>query len=263
VIAESRWGNPDNIVMLGAHLDSVSGGPGINDNGTGSAALIEIAKLMRYSYSNNKIRLAWWGAEESGLVGSTDYVDSLSDAELAKIKVYLNFDMIGSPNYYNGIYDGDGSDFNLSGPAGSAAVEALFEKYFTLRGEAFEGSEISFQSDYSEFFERGVAIGGLFTGAGGLKTEDQVKLYGGEAGAPFDPCYHTECDDIENLNDRALEVNADAIAFVTAVLSRSTRVIDEEIAAAEEAASASGMVSANAYNAATFDKTHWGNHWIK
>ena len=263
VIAETQWGDADNVIMLGAHLDSVSEGPGINDNGTGSAALLELAKLVKHAYARNKIRIAWWGAEESGLVGSTDYVNRLSDAELAKIKVYLNFDMIGSPNFYYGIYDGDGSTFELEGPAGSKATEALFEKYFRLRGQPFEGSEISFRSDYAQFFERGVAFGGLFTGAEAVKSQAQAERYGGEAGVAFDQCYHQACDDMNNLNNRAIEVNADAIAFVTGVFANSTRLIDEEIAAAAKAAINNERMVNNMYNAATFDKTHWGKHWIK
>jgi Zn-dependent M28 family amino/carboxypeptidase len=265
VIAETPMGNPDNIVMLGAHLDSVAAGPGINDNGSGSAAILELANLMKHTWVHNKIRFAWWGAEESGLVGSTDYVQHLSEEELAKIKVYLNFDMIGSPNFYNGIYDGDGSDFGLKGPAGSAATETLFEKYFALRGQPFEGSEISFRSDYAQFFEDGIAFGGLFTGAESLKTKEQAAIYGGEAGVAFDECYHAKCDDIGNLNERAIEVNADAIAYVTALLANSTKVIDNEITAAEEVPEDPTIRALNSmmYDASSFDKTHWGKHWIK
>src|SRR5690606_28644690 len=96
-----------NVVMVGAHLDSVAEGPGINDNGTGSAAVLEIAKQMRKVKPKNKVRFALWGAEESGLVGSDYYVANLSEAERAKIALYLNFDMIGSPNYVRFVYDGD------------------------------------------------------------------------------------------------------------------------------------------------------------
>ena len=70
-----RSGNDDNVVMAGAHLDSVQDGPGINDNGTGSAALLETAIQMAKVKPNNTVRFAWWGAEESGLLGSEHYVD--------------------------------------------------------------------------------------------------------------------------------------------------------------------------------------------
>ncbi len=259
LIAQTRRGNPDNVIMTGAHLDSVFEGAGINDNGSGSAALLELALQMKYARPRNQVRFAWWGAEEAGLVGSTYYVNSLSPEEKAKIKVYLNYDMIGSPNFGNFIYDGDGSDFGLEGPAGSAAVEALFQHYFDLREIPFEGTEISFRSDYAQFFEDGIAFGGLFTGAEGIKTAEQAMKFGGEEGVAYDPCYHSACDDITNVDDLALEINGDAAAFVTSWLSLSTRLIDEEIEAAETPA-----VGARALQVQQkYDITHWGNHWIK
>ncbi|MBL3555205.1 MULTISPECIES: M28 family metallopeptidase [Marinobacter] len=261
VIAETNRGNPDNVVMTGAHLDSVYEAAGINDNGSGSAALLELALQMKRAHPRNQVRFAWWGAEEAGLVGSTFYVNSLSQEEKDRIKVYLNYDMIGSPNFGNFIYDGDGSDFDLAGPPGSAATEALFEKYFDLREIAAEGTQISFRSDYAQFFEDGIAFGGLFTGAEELKTEEQAAKFGGEAGVAFDPCYHSSCDDITNVDELALEINGDAAAFVTSWLSLSTRVIDEEIAAAEDAEPAAGARSLQMQQ--QHDITHWGDKWIK
>ncbi|MGO1501336.1 MAG: M28 family metallopeptidase [Marinobacter sp.] len=261
VITQTHRGKSDNVVMTGAHLDSVFAGAGINDNGSGSAALLELALQMKRAHPRNQVRFAWWGAEEAGLVGSTFYVNSLSQEQQDKIKVYLNYDMIGSPNFGNFIYDGDGSDFDLAGPPGSAATEALFEKYFNLRGIAYEGTEISFRSDYAQFFEVGIAFGGLFTGAEGIKTEEQAAKFGGEAGAPYDACYHAACDDITNVDELALEINGDAAAFVTSWLSLSTKVIDREIAAAEDAQPAAGARSLQTEQ--KHDITHWGDKWIK
>ena len=110
VLAESKKGNSNNVIMAGAHLDSVNAGPGIQDNGSGSAALLEVAEQMAKVKPRNMVRFAWWGAEESGLVGSTYYVNNLSQAQQDKITLYLNFDMIGSPNYVFFVYDGDDSD---------------------------------------------------------------------------------------------------------------------------------------------------------
>ncbi|BES71450.1 aminopeptidase PaaP [Marinobacter nanhaiticus D15-8W] len=262
VLAETRKGDPDNVVMVGAHLDSVFSGAGINDNGSGSAAILELALQMKRAHPKNQVRFAWWGAEEAGLVGSTYYVNNLSEEEKAKIKVYLNYDMVASPNFAYFIYDGDGSDFGLEGPPGSAATERLFEKYFELRDIPSEGTEISFRSDYAQFFTDGIAFGGLFTGAEVLKTPEQAEKYGGEAGVAFDPCYHAECDDITNYDAEALEINADAMAFVTSWLSLSTRVIDEEIEAAEEEPE-TGTMMLNAQSVQQYDITHWGKHWIK
>lgn len=261
VITQTRRGDPDNVVMVGAHLDSVFEGAGINDNGSGSATLLEMALQMKRAHPRNQVRFAWWGAEEAGLVGSTHYVENLTDAEKAQIKVYLNYDMIASPNFGYFIYDGDGSEFGLEGPPGSAATERLFEKYFELRGLPSEGTEISFRSDYAQFFTDGIAFGGLFTGAEELKTPEQAEKFGGEAGVAFDPCYHQACDDITNLDERALEINADAVAFVTSWLSLSTRLIDDEIAAAEEVEPAAGARLLR--SEPRYDITHWGKRWIK
>ncbi|MGH8355266.1 MAG: M28 family metallopeptidase [Pseudomonas sp.] len=256
LVAETKRGNPDNVVMVGAHLDSVFEGAGIQDNGSGSAALLELALQLRKAYPKNKVRFAWWGAEESGLVGSTYYVNNLAPEEKAKIKAYLNYDMIASPNFAYFIYDGDGSDFGLQGPLGSAAIEKLFEKYYRLRALPSEGDEIDFRSDYAQFFEDGIAFGGLFTGAEVLKTAEQALKYGGEAEVAFDHCYHQACDDISNINQQALEINGDAVAFVTSWLSLSTKLIDDEIAAAQTAPSLRAKAAAH-------DITHWGKDWIK
>ena len=116
VLAETSTGNDDNVVMVGGHLDSVFAGPGINDNGSGSAAILEVAEQMKKVKPNNTVRFAWWGAEESGLVGSDFYVANLSQAERDQIALYLNFDMVGSPNYVRFVYDGNGSAHRASGP---------------------------------------------------------------------------------------------------------------------------------------------------
>ncbi|MDZ5619274.1 M28 family metallopeptidase [Nocardioides sp. HM23] len=214
VIAESRRGDPDNVIMAGAHLDSVPEGPGINDNGSGSSALIEVAEQIAKVKLPNKVRFAWWGAEEAGLVGSNYYVNTLPDPDLADIEMYLNFDMVGSPNYGLFIYDGDGSGFDLVGPDGSDEIEALFERYYAERGIPSEPTAFSGRSDYQAFINNGVPSGGLFTGAEGVKTPAQAEKWGGTAGLAYDPCYHSPCDTIDNLSHEALAINADAIAYV-------------------------------------------------
>jgi Zn-dependent M28 family amino/carboxypeptidase len=210
LIAETRTGRDDRVVMAGAHLDSVSEGPGINDNGSGSAALLETAlQMARLGIAPaNTVRFAWWGAEEAGLVGSQFYVDSRNAGQLADIDLYLNFDMIGSPNYGRFIYDGDGSAFGLTGPEGSAGIEALFEEFFAGQGLATEPTAFDARSDYDAFIDAGIPAGGLFTGAEDAKSRDQVRLYGGLAtfqGQPvaFDPCYHAACDSLDPIGDGA------------------------------------------------------------
>ncbi|GIG55563.1 M28 family metallopeptidase [Demequina activiva] len=226
VIAESRWGDDDNVVMAGAHLDSVAEGSGINDNGSGSAAILEVAQAMAKVRGENKLRFAWWGAEESGLIGSYEYTEALSDEEIEDIALYLNFDMVASPNHIFGIYDGDGSDFGLAGPEGSDAIEATFEEFFERAGEPSQGTEFSGRSDYAGFIDVGIPAGGLFTGAEGIKTEEEAALYGGTAGEAYDPCYHSACDDLSNLNLEAFDTNIDAIAYSLLTYARSTEDVN-------------------------------------
>jgi Zn-dependent M28 family amino/carboxypeptidase len=227
VLAETASGNPDNVVMVGGHLDSVGAGPGINDNGSGSAAILEVAEAMRKVKPTNQVRFAWWGAEESGLVGSTFYVNSLSAADQSKIALYLNFDMVGSPNYVRFVYDGSG-DVGPAGPAGSAAIEDFFNSFYAARGLAFEPTAFDGRSDYGPFIAAGVNIpaGGLFTGAEGIKTAAEATVYGGAAGQPYDPCYHQACDTFANNSDAVLDLNADAIAAATLTYAMSTQTVN-------------------------------------
>ena len=224
VIAESKDGIPNNVVMAGAHLDSVQDSPAINDNGSGSAALLEVAEQMAKVKPKNKVRFAWWGAEESGLIGSTAYVNGLSQAEQDKIALYLNFDMVGSPNYVFFIYDGDNSDATGAGPGpeGSAAIEKTFEAFYNMVGEPFKGTDFTGRSDYGRFIAVGIPAGGLFTGAEGIKTAAEAAIWGGTAGQQYDPCYHLACDTYANNNDHALDVNSDAIAFAILQYAMST-----------------------------------------
>ncbi|SPO49131.1 related to aminopeptidase Y precursor, vacuolar [Moesziomyces antarcticus] len=222
VIAESRGGSKDQVLMLGAHSDSVTAGPGINDNGSGSVALLTVAKnLAKYSV-NNAVRFAWWSAEEYGLLGAEHYVGELSQQQKDQIRIYLNFDMIASPNYVLSVHDGDGSTFNTTGPAGSAQAEAMFFDYFknVAKKPLIEGP-FDGRSDYGPFLDAGIAAGGLDTGAEGLKTEEEAKLFGGEAGIAYDPNYHAAGDTIDNLAMEAFEVNTKAISHAVALYSTS------------------------------------------
>ncbi len=217
VLAETRSGNPDHVVMVGAHLDAVNAGPGINDNGSAVGAVLETALQMARVAPANRVRFAFWGAKESSLVGSTFYVNSLSVSGLDRIAMYLNFDMIGSPNYGFFVYDGDDSDAvgAGAGPEGSAAIEALFNSFYAGRGLTSMGTDLSGRSDYGPFVASGIPAGGLFSGAEELKTAAQAAMWGGTAGIAFDPCYHLACDTYDNVNTVALDVNSDAVAFAT------------------------------------------------
>ena len=228
VIAELPGKNTDNVVMAGAHLDSVTAGPGINDNGSGSAAILEVALKLAKVKPENTLRFAWWGAEELGLVGSTAYVEGLSRAELDRIALYLNFDMVGSPNYIFAVYDADESSFAapVPVPSGSIAIEKVFESFYTYAGEPYDDSAFSGRSDYQAFINNGIPSSGLFTGAEGVKTPEQKTIWGGTAGDQYDPCYHRACDTFSNNSLKALDVNSDAIAFAVMTYAYSTESVN-------------------------------------
>ncbi|GAB3352126.1 M28 family metallopeptidase [Modestobacter lapidis] len=230
LIAQTPHGDPDNVVMLGAHLDSVVEGPGINDNGTGSAGVLQTALELAWlgQPTQNAVRFAWWGAEESGLLGSLEYVASLDEAQLAQITGYLNFDMIGSPNYVIGVYDADQSTYQapVAVPPGSESLEQVFTDYFDGTGQPWVDTEFSGRSDYQGFIEAGIPASGLFTGADDVKTEEEVALFGGTAGIPHDPNYHAAADDLANVDLKALKINSRAIAFATLSLATDPSPLD-------------------------------------
>ncbi|WP_328457707.1 M28 family metallopeptidase [Streptomyces sp. NBC_00386] len=212
LIADWPGGDTNQVLMAGSHLDSVTSGPGINDNGSGSAAILETAlAVARTGYQPTKhLRFAWWGAEELGLVGSKYYVNNLPSTERAKISGYLNFDMIGSPNPGYFVYDDD------------PTIEKNFKDYFAGIGVPTEiETEGDGRSDHASFKNVGIPVGGLFTGASRTKTSAQVQKWGGTATA-FDRCYHSSCDTTTNINDTALDRNSDAIAHAIWNLSSGT-----------------------------------------
>lgn len=235
VLAETTSGREDRAVVVGAHLDSVPEGPGMNDNGSGAATILEIAQEMAELgiESKNQVRFAFWGAEESGLLGSEFYVNQLTSREIKDVAVNLNFDMIGSPNYVRFVYDGDGSDAPLAGPGGSGQVEDVFVDYFDSVGLATEPTPFDGRSDYGPFITAGIPAGGLFTGAEGIKSEEEAATYGGVSGIAYDPCYHEACDDLKEPNE---EPELEAAYGHTVLLGNiNTRAIDEMSDAAAHA----------------------------
>ncbi|KAM0285285.1 hypothetical protein ACHAQH_001474 [Verticillium albo-atrum] len=211
----------DNILFVGAHLDSVAEGPGINDNDSGSIAILEVARQLARYVTNSTVRCGWWTAEESGLLGSTYYVATAEQEELDKVRLYLNFDMVGSGNGILAVYDGDGSAFGISGPPGSAEAEAMFEDYFSSQDLPLLPTKFSGRSDYGPFLDAGIPSGGLFTGADEIKTEQEVALFGGVAGIIHDPNYHSLYDTIGNMSYEILEINTKAIAHAVALYGTS------------------------------------------
>jgi Zn-dependent M28 family amino/carboxypeptidase len=228
VLAETPGGRDDRVVVVGAHLDSVPEGPGIQDNGSGSAAILEVALQMAELgiEPRNKVRFAWWGAEESGLVGSQFYVDNLSKRDIKNIALNLNFDMIGSPNFVRFVYDGDGSDTPLAGPNGSKNIEQVFLDYFAEQNLPTEPTAFDGRSDYGPFIAVGIPAGGLFTGAEGIKTDEQAAIYSGTAGDQYDPCYHLACDTFDNVSLVALEQMSDSVAHAVLTFAETTSSVN-------------------------------------
>ncbi|MFF2730436.1 M28 family metallopeptidase [Streptomyces sp. NPDC058008] len=213
LIADWPGGDPNRVLMAGSHLDSVTSGAGINDNGSGSAAVLETAlAVSRAQLAPDKhLRFAWWGAEELGLVGSKYYVNSLAAAERSKLAGYLNFDMIGSPNPGYFVYDDD------------PVIEQTFKDYYAGLSIPTEiETEGDGRSDHAPFKNAGVPVGGLFSGADYTKTAAQAQKWGGTAGQAFDRCYHSSCDTTANINDTALDRNSDALAYAVWTLSAGT-----------------------------------------
>jgi Zn-dependent M28 family amino/carboxypeptidase len=233
VIAETSAGRDDNVVVVGAHLDSVPAGPGINDNGSGVAALLSMAKQLQApkgekpaypsKYIKNKVRFGFWGAEEQGLFGSQAYVDSLTPEQLAKLGLNLNFDMLASPNFVRFVYDGDDSlGAGTAPPDGSGAIEYAFTKYFADRGLETEETPFDGRSDYNAFQLAGIPAGGLFSGAEDPKTPEEAAIYGGTAGEAYDHCYHSACDTYDNVNLTGYDQLLDGAAFAVEKYAYST-----------------------------------------
>ncbi|MCB9410658.1 MAG: M20/M25/M40 family metallo-hydrolase [Mycolicibacterium sp.] len=220
VIAQTATGSAQNVVMVGGHLDSVPEGPGINDNGSGVAAILETAvQLGNAPAINNAVRFGFWGAEEIGIVGSRKYLESLDVEQLKDIALYLNFDMLGSPNPGYFTYDGDqstalGPDQSPPRvPEGSAGIERTLVDYLKKAGEAAEDTSFDGRSDYDGFTRAGIPAGGLFSGAEEDKSPEQEQLWGGTANAPFDPNYHKETDTLEHVDRDALRINGGGVAY--------------------------------------------------
>ena len=227
MIAQTKTGSTQNVVMVGGHLDSVLAGPGINDNGSGVAAVLETAVQMGNAPPiKNAVRFAFWGAEELGLIGSEKYIESLDRDALKDIALYLNFDMIASPNPGYFTYDGDQSaprDENQGVPRvpeGSAGLERTLVAYLAGAGKTADDTSFEGRSDYDAFTKAGIPSGGVFTGAEAKMTAEQARLWGGHADQPFDPNYHQKTDTLEHIDRTALGINGGAVAYSVALYAQ-------------------------------------------
>ncbi|WP_326548296.1 M28 family peptidase [Mycolicibacterium sp. ND9-15] len=228
LVAQTKTGNRGNVVLAGAHLDSSAAGPGINNDGTGIAALLETAAALGPQPSvANAVRFVFWASEENGLAGPTKYVQALSADELQDIALYLGFDMLGSPNAGYFTYDGDQSAQPnpeipaQSVPKGSAGIERTLAGYLNTAGVRPTDMPLSQFTDYYPFLAAGVPIGGLTAGSSQRKTEVQARLWGGRAGVPFDPNYRTKRDTADNVNRDALSVLGPAVAYAVETYAES------------------------------------------
>jgi Zn-dependent M28 family amino/carboxypeptidase len=225
VIAESPLGNPNDVVVVGASLDSDVGSPGIN-SASGAVAQLEIARVFARERSpRNRMRFIWFGGYWEGILGSTYYVNSLSATERGRIRSMLNIAPIGSPNYVLFVLDGDnsvaapGSDV-VAGPAGSAEIERILSDYFS--GSLIASAPIGLGSglDLAPFALAGIPVGGLYTGQTGIKTPEEASIFGGTTGVAYDPCTRAACDTFANNSLSALDVMSDAAAHATLLLSK-------------------------------------------
>lgn len=230
VLAQTKTGTPDEVVMVGARLDSPPGSPGINSAGSGVAAVLETAlQLGPLPPVTNAVRFAFWG---DGINGAMDYVFGMDSEGLNSIALYLNFDMLGSPNA--GYFTDDGDQSGLPGtgvrsadvPEGSAAIERTLAGYLNLAGKRPADMPLSIRSYYHPFLVAGVPIGGMTTGASQTKTTVQARLWGGQAGVAFDPQYLSVGDTVDNINRQALEVMGSGVAFAVGAYAESIRGVN-------------------------------------
>lgn len=223
IIAQTTDGDQDNCVMLGAHSDSVAEGPGINDDGSGTISLLEVATQLTKFNVSNCVRFAWWAGEEEGLLGSDYYVYSLPEEENKKIRLFMDYDMMASPNFAYQIYNAT----NALNPTGSEELRDLYIKWYKDQGLNYTFIPFDGRSDYDGFIRNGIPGGGIATGAEGIKTKDEARQFGGVAGDWYDPCYHQLCDDLSNVNMTAWVVNTKLIAHSVATYAESFKGFPE------------------------------------
>lgn len=247
VIAETRGGDHDNVVSLGAHSDSVAEGPGINDDGSGTISLLEVAKQLTNYKVNNAVRFAWWAAEEEGLLGSYAYANSLTPEENQKLRLFMDYDMMASPNYEYEIYDANNKDH----PNGSGDLKDLYIDWYVSHGLNYTLVPFDGRSDYVGFIDNGIPAGGIATGAEGVKTKKGQEKFGGEAGKWFDPCYHQLCDDLDNPDYEAWVLNTKLIAHSVATYAKSFEGFPEREASTDVTASSTKVSDSFKYRGST------------
>lgn len=228
VLAQTKTGDQHSVVLAGAHLDSAPTSAGINDAATGVSALLETAAALGGSPKiENAVRFTFWGSGAVGQEGATKYVRGLAAEPLNDIALYLDFDILGSPNAGFFTFDGDQSgqanpEIPLDAvPAGSAGLERTLAGYLYLAGKRPADMTMDLGSGYGPFLTAGIPVGGISTGTSQRKSPIQARLWGGQAGAAFDPGYGPKGDTVEQLNRAALAVTGPTVAFAVGTYAQS------------------------------------------
>jgi hypothetical protein len=189
VIADSRGGDPNHVVVVDAHLDAIYGA-GMLDNASGSATILDIAQMMRKVNPRNKLRFIWFGGEELGLLGSSYYVDNLSPSELAKIGYDLDADVTATPNYLVGVLDPAGVDL-FTRTVSTTFPPQVYQPSTVARDQGIQNfNSIGHNhelfspvgTDAFNFNLAGIPASGVLTGQDCCKTQGDVDLFGGHLG---------------------------------------------------------------------------------
>ncbi|CAF1457791.1 unnamed protein product [Adineta steineri] len=243
ICAHTITGDATQTIVIGSHTDSVPEGPGINDDGSGTATNLVLAtnldrlfQTSSYPPYKYRVKFCWWGAEEVGIVGSRYHVSqanysTIPGERISDYLVNLNYDMLGSPNFQMGIYDGHTANFSTTPPKaipGSIRLTELFRNWFIDQNLPYTISELGGGSDYASFLAAGIVISGLNSGISDIKTKEERDYYnrllgqgnGGVANAEYDPCYHQSCDSLANINPLGHEKLSKAAAYILEYLGR-------------------------------------------
>ena len=216
-------------VVVGAHLDGVPDGPGMNDNASGSAAVLEAARQLARAASGarptRRVRFAFWGAEELGLIGSRHHLDALPEERRREIVLYVNLDMVGSPNFGRFVQGARGDGDGLAAAASRALVGAFRSRGLPVEERSGRGPS-GYGSDDASFARHGIPTVGLHTGASERKPDNEAALFGGTADRPYDPCYHRACDTAANVNRAVLGQMAEALARAVAALTNMGEALE-------------------------------------
>jgi hypothetical protein len=198
---------PRKVVLVTAHLDSVnlSGGPsapapGADDNGSGSAGVLEMARVFAAHQSAHDLRFILFGGEEQGLFGSLQYVASLSQTARKRILSVLNMDMIGTLNTTTRSVMLEGA------PLSQRLLDGLGSAAATYTSLKVETSLNPFASDHVPFINAGVPA--VLTIEGADNTNGNI---------------HSSRDTIDHINyDFALEILRMNVAFIAVEIGRQT-----------------------------------------